>query len=1195
MAGLCGIRGALSAHTLLFDLPPALLGELCAILDSCDGPLGWRGLAERLSNSWLDVRHIEKYVDQGKSGTRELLWSWAQKNKTIGDLLQILQEMGHQRAIHLITNYETSQKASSYLSRLRKGLSLQARLNEEDEEEDWVQEDEEDQDSEFVDAEELCSGGIKAGSLPGRTRVSIPDENTKERFTVNGRFPLIGPWWRVRVRVVKPVRFTKIYQAQGFPSYFLQSDMSPPRQKNICSLFLKECRYERKDEFLKWVEKVSSFKNLNFQNLRETLRNFDRETGGKQSTQNERDVMRLSVEKSFPFVCVMKALQFPKVMEFLPTLLPRHFKKLISSSSEEVLQKIEEALGTHPWKLGFRRVTYREMKLLSCEASWTAFSQCLPLLQLMTTVQKNALLIYSKLRQICREDGHTCVQVEDLTSKLSEFMSFQEACDSLEFMRELDVVTYKKDCVFLFELYQAEQGIASSICDLMNRPPWRLQVDVKKVLASICKVKPKDSGSAEAVEGSKPDGMESEQGDNALDPQDSGDCVRNNGEHEMNVEINDVPLDQDQVVALEMICANAVTVLSGKGGCGKTTIVSQLFKHVEHLEEKEVQQACKDFEEDGDASEEWLAFPKQSPAAGDKAVEILLTAPTGKAASLLRQKTDLPAYTLYQINYSFYFWKKNQREKPWKFSTVRVLVVDEGSLVSVGIFKSVLTLLCEHTKLSKLIILGDIRQLPSIEPGNMLQDVFETLKSRGCAIELKTNHRTESQLIVDNATRISRRQFPEFDAELNISDSPTLPTSIQEKTFIFIRLPEEDGSSQSSKSDPRSNLYSAVKTLLQGNDFKSAETSQFIAFRRQDCDLINDCCSKHYVKHLTKDHEKKLVFEVGDKICCTRNAYLSDLLPEMNGEANFAPSDDASSDAASSDFEIRQDFQSGIRLCNGEIFFITKDVTDVTFKKQRLLTISNEAGLEMTVDFKKLMTCCQIRHAWARTIHTFQGSEENTVAYVVGKAGRQHWQHVYTAVTRGRSRVYIIAQESELRSAIRNRGFPRKTRLKHFLQEQLSSNCASPTDSPPQPSSPRAGGIPSTQPPASSLYKTPEKNRATTDSIRGEASSATKKFTFFERWLPTSFDDMDTDKESAKLRGPKRTGDGFSFDDESPSKFRVVEQPSPQVSSIFQNLRLNHLAPRELFKPTDNQEMMKSDVVGHTGNPSSQDTDTGSS
>ncbi|KAL2776090.1 interleukin-1 receptor-associated kinase 3 isoform b [Daubentonia madagascariensis] len=51
MAGSGGARGALSAHTLLFDLPPALLGELCAVLDSCDGALGWRGLGAILNPS----------------------------------------------------------------------------------------------------------------------------------------------------------------------------------------------------------------------------------------------------------------------------------------------------------------------------------------------------------------------------------------------------------------------------------------------------------------------------------------------------------------------------------------------------------------------------------------------------------------------------------------------------------------------------------------------------------------------------------------------------------------------------------------------------------------------------------------------------------------------------------------------------------------------------------------------------------------------------------------------------------------------------------------------------------------------------------------------------------------------------------------------------------------------------------------
>ncbi|XP_072511385.1 interleukin-1 receptor-associated kinase 3 isoform X1 [Notamacropus eugenii] len=113
---------AFPASLPLFDLPPSLLGSFCSILDSCDGALGWRGLAERLSSSWLEVRHIEKYVEQGKSGTRELLWSWAQKNKTIGDLLQVLEEMGHERAINLIVNHGRTLSASAKQSQQTAGF-----------------------------------------------------------------------------------------------------------------------------------------------------------------------------------------------------------------------------------------------------------------------------------------------------------------------------------------------------------------------------------------------------------------------------------------------------------------------------------------------------------------------------------------------------------------------------------------------------------------------------------------------------------------------------------------------------------------------------------------------------------------------------------------------------------------------------------------------------------------------------------------------------------------------------------------------------------------------------------------------------------------------------------------------------------------------------------------------------------------
>ncbi|XP_012637864.2 DNA helicase B [Microcebus murinus] len=1085
-----------------------------------------------------------------------------------------------------------------------------------EEDEDYLREDvEEDEDAAFVDAEELCSGAVKAGGLPGRLRVLIPDENTQEPCIVYGRFPIMGPWWRVKVQV-KPVGL-RGYQVQGFPSYFLQSDMSPPDQEQTCSLFLKECEFPDDDrmEFLAWVKEVSSYNDLSFENLRETLITFYKEKrrkDQKQSAKKEQEELppdcetSLPMTNSIPYINVMTALKFPKIMEFLPILLPRHFKRLIDSGSKEVLAKIEEILGTHPWKLGFSKITYRELKLLRCEASWMAFCQCTSLLQLMTDLEKNALIMYSKLKQMCREHGHTYLEEADLTSILSEHMSFQDAWESLKFLKDIGVVACEKACVFPYDLYQAERSIAFSICDLMKSPPWHLHVDVKKVLASIHTTKPENSRSDDALSESKPeDALSESKPDDALseskpdenpvavvDSQDSGDHIWTNDDNEINEEISEVQLDQDQVAALEMICSNAVTVISGKGGCGKTTIVSHLFKHLEQLEEREVKKACEDFEQDQDVPEEWIMFTEQSQPDAVKAIEILLTAPTGKATGLLRQKTGFHAYTLCQVNYSFYVWKnKMTKDRPWKFASVRVLVVDEGSLVSVGIFRSVLNLLCEHSKLKKLIILGDIRQLPSIEPGNLLKDLFETLKSRNCAVELKTNHRAESQLIVDNATRISRRRFPKFDAELNISENLTLPISIQDKTFIFVRLPEEDASSQSSKNNHQSYLYSAVKTLLQENDLQDAKTSQFIAFRRQDCDLINDCCCKHYTGHLIKDHQNRLIFGIGDKICCTKNAYLSDLLPE-NTSASQQDSDLDASHTPRDFSKNKHDFESNIRLCNGEIFFITNDVTDVTFGTRRFLTISNMAGLEVTVDFKKLMKCCRIKHAWARTIHTFQGSEEQSVVYVVGKAGRQHWQHVYTAVTRGRCRVYVIAEESQLRNAIRKNNFPRKTRLKHFLQNSLSLSCAPPADFPSPsksagdsggPSTPLASPLPTVKgevatngigagpsPLSASPFPGIMAEMATNNVTRSKASSFDDRaHAFAGRWQSLASDEVDMDEDLLKLRGSKRTSD--VNDDESPSKILMVEE-SPQVSSVLQNLRLNNLAPRQLFKPTNHEE-----------------------
>lgn len=279
----------------------------------------------------------------------------------------------------------------------------------------------------------------------------------------------------------------------------------------------------------------------------------------------------------------------------------------------------------------------------------------------MTDLEKNALIIYSKLKQICREHGHTYVEEGDLTSQLSDLMSFHDVWQSLKFLKDIEVVTYKKACVFPYDLYQAERDIASLVGDLMMRPPWRLHVDVKKVLATIHTRKPENSRSDDTMNESKPDETRLETSLDILNTQVSGDHIWDNGENEDDAEISEDQLDQDQVAALEMVCSNAVTVISGKGGCGKTTIVSHLFKQVELLEEREVKKASEDFEQDQDVPEEWITFTEQNLLKADKAIEVLLTAPTGKAAGLLRQKTGFSAYTLCQVKKNFlcFFFREN--------------------------------------------------------------------------------------------------------------------------------------------------------------------------------------------------------------------------------------------------------------------------------------------------------------------------------------------------------------------------------------------------------------------------------------------------------------------------------------------------------------------------------------------------------
>uniref|UniRef100_UPI003AAF5FF7 interleukin-1 receptor-associated kinase 3 isoform X1 n=1 Tax=Centroberyx gerrardi TaxID=166262 RepID=UPI003AAF5FF7 len=91
----------MDSSTFLYDVPPFIIEKFCKIMDSGDDRFGWRGLATRIAPSWSEVRLSERLEAAGRSPTRELLWSWAQQNPRVQDLLGVLRDMGHHRALQL--------------------------------------------------------------------------------------------------------------------------------------------------------------------------------------------------------------------------------------------------------------------------------------------------------------------------------------------------------------------------------------------------------------------------------------------------------------------------------------------------------------------------------------------------------------------------------------------------------------------------------------------------------------------------------------------------------------------------------------------------------------------------------------------------------------------------------------------------------------------------------------------------------------------------------------------------------------------------------------------------------------------------------------------------------------------------------------------------------------------------------------
>ena len=182
----------------------------------------------------------------------------------------------------------------------------------------------------------------------------------------------------------------------------------------------------------------------------------------------------------------------------------------------------------------------------------------------------------------------------------------------------------------------------------------------------------------------------------------------------------DIALDERQRLAVSEAVNNGLTIITGGPGTGKTTTIRTIIRY---------------FEKEG--------------------LDILLAAPTGRAAKRMKEATGCEAKTVHRllelsgmVGEGATSFGRNQ-DNPLETD---VVIIDEVSMVDIFLMKSLLRALVPGMR---LILVGDVDQLPSVGPGNVLKDIIES----GCfpVVKLERIFRQAAQSeIIINAHKINR-------------------------------------------------------------------------------------------------------------------------------------------------------------------------------------------------------------------------------------------------------------------------------------------------------------------------------------------------------------------------------------------------------------------------------------------------------
>lgn len=410
-------------------------------------------------------------------------------------------------------------------------------------------------------------------------------------------------------------------------------------------------------------------------------------------------------------------------------------------------------------------------------------------------------------------------------------------------------------------------------------------------------------------------------------------------------------LDDLQRKAVELAVSRGVLLISGGPGTGKTTTINAIIRF-------------------------FLADVKS----------VLLAAPTGRAAKRMTEATGYEAATIHRLLGYKAMGEEDEpenrgtEEEFWRFERdpdnpleADAVIIDEMSMVDLFLFHALLRAIRPGTR---LIMVGDIHQLPSVGPGRVLRDLMES--GAFCSITLQKIFRQAKQSdIVMNAHRILQGQ--QLDLENHSRD------------FFFLE-----------RRDPKV-IYKHIVLLME------QMLPKYVQGTRDDIQVLTPmrkgalgCIRLNEVlqsvlnpeapgKKENRAHDQ--VFRVGDKVMQTRNNYQM----EWEIPGNFG-----------------MPIEKGTGVFNGDFGVIA----DVDTELAELIVRFDEDKV-VHYPFTQLE---DLELAYAITVHKSQGSEYPAVILPLlsGPSGLFNRNLLYTAITRARKCVVILGERETIAQMERN-------------------------------------------------------------------------------------------------------------------------------------------------------------------------------